>query len=120
MDAAEGGERLHPGYSNLRCTACRHLGKADDGGSLGSSPSWWGEFAGVRQPVSYHLGCPLVILHSSTQLAERELGIGHAGLSQQSKITRRDIRIGWQQRGRMHSEGVSLESYKDPPLLSAV
>ena len=52
--------------------------RADDGGSLGSSPSWWGEFAGVRQPVSYHLGCPLVILHSSNQLAECELGIGRA------------------------------------------
>ena len=65
-DAADGGERLHPGHSNLHCTACRHLGKADGGGSLGSSPSWWAEFAGVRQPVSYHLGCPLVILDSST------------------------------------------------------
>ena len=68
-DAADGGERLHSGCSNLHCTACRHLSKADDGGSLGSSPSWWGENAGVRQPVLYHLGCPLVILHSPTWLA---------------------------------------------------
>ena len=40
--------------------------KADDGGSLGSSPSWWGKSAGVRQPVVYHLGCPLEILHPPT------------------------------------------------------
>ena len=33
--------------------------KADDGGSLRSSPSWWGESA-------FHFGCPLVILHSPT------------------------------------------------------
>ena len=52
--------------ATFTASACRHLDEADDGGSLGSCPSWWGEFAGVRQPVSYHLGCPLVILDSST------------------------------------------------------
>ena len=34
--------------------------------ALGLSLSWWVEFAGVRQPVSDHLGCPLVVLDSST------------------------------------------------------
>ena len=40
--------------------------KADDGGLPRSSPSWWGENAGVRQPVLYHLGSPLVVLHPPT------------------------------------------------------
>ena len=65
-DAAFGGERPHPGHSNLHCTACRQLDKLTMGTPPGLSPSGWVEFAGVRQPVSYHLGCPLVVLDSST------------------------------------------------------
>ena len=34
-DAADGGERLHPGYRNLHCTACRHLDKLTIGSPLG-------------------------------------------------------------------------------------
>ena len=61
-----------------------------------------------RQPVVCHLGCPLAVLHPSTPPAGVRAGVGRARPLQLSKSTRRDIRKGWQKRGRMHSGGVSL------------
>ena len=60
-----------------------------------------------RQPVVCHPGCPLAVLHPTPPAGVRA-GAGRARPLQLSKSTRRHIRKGWQNRGPMHSGGVSL------------